>query len=337
VSEKPLFAAISAGMRACVTALGGTYIANPRWSELGGRNLITVHPLGGCPMADRADDGVVNGYGEVWKPDGGLHQGLFVSDGAILPDSVGVNPLWTISALAERTAAHIAGRKDLKAVGENIPVSTPAIPKPPLGLEFSETMRGFVAPVPVGGALARTPEEYKAAFERGKQKKIELAFQLTMFVDDLERFIADPDHLAQVEGFVDSSELGVRRRVERGTFNLFAPSADRNFRQMLYKLPFTGKDGRRYLLDGFKDVRDDRGLDLWTDNTTLFTSVKDGDGQVVAQGVLRIGLAGFLKLLSTISVRHGTSTGTSARAVSRFGRFFVGSVWDSYIATKLPR
>ena len=40
--------------------LGGTYVPNPTWSKLTDRNLTTVHPLGGCVMAERAEEGVVN-------------------------------------------------------------------------------------------------------------------------------------------------------------------------------------------------------------------------------------------------------------------------------------
>jgi cholesterol oxidase len=63
-------------------------------------NFITVHPLGGCPMADSPADGVVNSHGAVHGY--GNKYGLFVLDGSILPTASGVNPSMTIAALAER-------------------------------------------------------------------------------------------------------------------------------------------------------------------------------------------------------------------------------------------
>jgi cholesterol oxidase len=64
--------------------------------------FITVHPLGGCPMSDDPAQGVVDDRGRVHGYDG-----LYVSDGAIVPTALGVNPSKTIAALAERNAEHL--------------------------------------------------------------------------------------------------------------------------------------------------------------------------------------------------------------------------------------
>jgi cholesterol oxidase len=75
---------------------------------LGGGPLgkyITVHPLGGCPMADRPEDGVVDDSGRVHGYDG-----LVVADGSVVPTALGVNPAKTIAALAERSAERLVAR-----------------------------------------------------------------------------------------------------------------------------------------------------------------------------------------------------------------------------------
>jgi cholesterol oxidase len=104
------FAAASELMRRASAALDGSYIPNPIWNDLTNQNLVTGHPLGGCIMADSADRGVVNHKSQVFSGDtgDGVHDGLYVMDGSVVPTALGVNPLLTISALAERSCYQLA-------------------------------------------------------------------------------------------------------------------------------------------------------------------------------------------------------------------------------------
>ncbi len=81
-------------------ATGGTTMVPPTWTVM--RNLVTPHPLGGCNMAERIEDGVVDGYGQVFG-----YTDLYVMDGATLPRAIGLNPSRTIAALAERAVERI--------------------------------------------------------------------------------------------------------------------------------------------------------------------------------------------------------------------------------------
>jgi cholesterol oxidase len=62
-------------------------------------------------MGETGTTGVVDYAGRVFSDDGKTFDGLYVSDASVIPTSVGVNPLWTISAIAEWIAEHVA--KDL--------------------------------------------------------------------------------------------------------------------------------------------------------------------------------------------------------------------------------
>lgn len=104
LAQEPFVARLRAEMTLHAQANGGKFANSPRTSPIFGGAMTTVHPLGGCPMADRVEDGVVNADGQVFNPSGGVYAGLRVVDGAIAPASIGANPLLTITALAERAA-----------------------------------------------------------------------------------------------------------------------------------------------------------------------------------------------------------------------------------------
>ena len=86
--------------------IGGSYT-----NHHGKGATTTVHPLGGCAMADSAAAGVVDDLGRVFDAldgEGGTHAGLAVLDGAIVPRALAINPALTIAALAERALPGLA-------------------------------------------------------------------------------------------------------------------------------------------------------------------------------------------------------------------------------------
>jgi cholesterol oxidase len=111
---EPIFKTMDDELRQHARALGGRFIENPTWSFLGLKHLITAHPLGGCPIGADHTQGAANQFGEVYASDGSVLEGLLVVDGSLVPGALAVNPLFTISALAEWIAEHqirkLAGR-----------------------------------------------------------------------------------------------------------------------------------------------------------------------------------------------------------------------------------
>lgn len=113
LSAQPIFSKIALELKEATKALGGIYVKNPVSNQFMGQDLITVHPLGGCVMADHAGAGVVNHMGQVFSGSSGadVYDNLYVNDGAVIPRSVGINPLLTISAIAERCCQLLANKR----------------------------------------------------------------------------------------------------------------------------------------------------------------------------------------------------------------------------------
>ena len=117
-ANEPVFARLDETLARLVAAAGGSYVKNPLGGVVG-HQPATAHPLGGCGMGEDATSGVVDHQGRVFAARAGaasnaVHEGLYVIDGSIIPRSLGVNPLLTITALAERAMLHLAAERGLE-------------------------------------------------------------------------------------------------------------------------------------------------------------------------------------------------------------------------------
>lgn len=142
VAALPVFEAQMRALHAAhdgAGGLGGRVLPNPLWKPIppfgslaaladrleGVGSVLTVHPLGGCRMADGCEGGVVDSWGRVY--DGAaaaapsLLPGLAVLDGSIVPVSLGINPSLTIAALAERAVPVLATDWGLALAGSPQP------------------------------------------------------------------------------------------------------------------------------------------------------------------------------------------------------------------------
>ena len=153
--RQQIFSLVNEELRRHARREGGSFLPNPLWSFLNLRHLVTAHPLGGCPMGEDYLSGVVDQYGRVYSADGAVHNGLFVADGAIVPSALAVNPFLTISALAERIAAHM-----ILAEGGT------AYPVPAMSAGF-----GSLDPVE---AISMSEDELDRIFERAPNQPIGL-------------------------------------------------------------------------------------------------------------------------------------------------------------------
>ncbi len=112
---EPVYARVDEALTKAAEAVGGRYIKSPLAATSMGTKPATAHPLGGCGMGEDAGSGVVNHKCQVFdgKGERSVHAGLYVCDGSVIPRSIGVNPLLTITALAERAMVHLARDRNL--------------------------------------------------------------------------------------------------------------------------------------------------------------------------------------------------------------------------------
>ncbi|MGE3711736.1 MAG: GMC family oxidoreductase N-terminal domain-containing protein [Hyphomicrobiaceae bacterium] len=114
--DEPVYQRIDELLATLVGKLGGAYVKNPLAGTVMGHQPATAHPLGGCGMGADRGSGVVDHRGRVFDGSSaagasGIHSGLYVIDGAVIPRSLGVNPLFTITALAERALLHMGAER----------------------------------------------------------------------------------------------------------------------------------------------------------------------------------------------------------------------------------
>ncbi len=280
------------------------------------------------------------------------YPGLYVLDGAILPSATGVNPSSTIAAVAERNIEAIIRQATGNAAWRapdwaNVkPIADPlaAITIPSggvrpmttraLGLQFTETMKGFLA---TGFA---PPDDYTGAAKAGSRAGTVAEFTLTISAPDLDAFLVDRAHAGIASGTLrlDGLTPPEGARVSAGVFNLFVDTDSFYERKMLYLLPFVGADGKPYVLDGYKEVKDHGHFDVWGATSTLYSVVREGHtktGRVVATGILTIHIPDFLHQLTTFTISGAENEVQRADALARFGKVFMGTLWDVFVRGKL--
>lgn len=205
----------------------------------------------------------------------------------------------------------------------------------PIGFQFTEEMKGY---------LASGETTFEDGFKAGEAASSHFMFHLTIKTDDVDAFLASPEHQAEAIGYVEGTVIGGRRPVLKGVFNLFVDTADSNRKEMRYRLFFEDAAGKPMTLSGFKSIQDNPGPDIWHDTTTLFTNLLPGHleaeqeagVEIYATGILHILLPDFMHQLTTMRADAPTLA-ERLGAMERFGKFFFGALWETYGPSLMPK
>src|SRR4051812_16420709 len=203
-------------------------------------------------------------------------------------------------------------------------------------LNVTEWMKGHVG----FGAT-----DYKAGEEQGRREGKSFDHEVLIQMKDIDAFAGDPKHAAPMDGQV--TWLGDKRPFTGGEFNMIVDSTDPRVKYMFYRIPYTDAAGKPLTMLGHKTLRDDPGLDLWADITTLFVQIYEGHvaghdftrpvGNVpewppnpVAKGIIHISLRdGIASGLSFVT--PGANPAQKVAAVTKFLGFYGKSVVELWI------
>lgn len=352
VGKQPIFEKIKHKLKDATDALGGTYVKNPVSNQFMGQDLITVHPLGGCVMANHAGEGVVNHKGQVFSGISGtdVYENLYVNDGAVIPRPVGVNPLLTISAVAERCCAILLRERNWTFDYNFEPRPKAQTEATEIGVRFTETMKGYCST----SVTDQAADAYERGSQQGRAEGSPIEFTLTIVSDNLDRTCSNTSVPTKLIGTVTAKALSPRpMTASKGEFDHailnsgkapglisrilgflgFGPKADVQARRLQYRMLLTSTEDKKYFFEGFRVIRDGAGPGGLADATTLALTIYDGEtnqNRVLCKGLLWNPPASLLRQLSSLQVTNASGIAQRWAAMLKFGRFFAGRIVDDY-------
>ncbi len=198
------------------------------------------------------------------------------------------------------------------------------MPNQAVGFTFREKMAG-------GFALGETDPESGAS--AGQAAGTTLTMRATIDIPDLDAFLGEAMHPGSLTGQVDFAPLGTNLQSTSGVFQLFSPTTDPTMKYMVYELGFAA-GGKSYYMAGRKQVQQAPVTDAWKATTTLYTQLYEGEdkgGAVVGAGILTLGMHDLMAMIPTMQATNARNPEEAAAAAARFGRFFMGELWDTYV------
>ena len=199
-----------------------------------------------------------------------------------------------------------------------------------LGICFEEKMDGWFGvgrSDPVDGRMT------------GQMQGTAMQMKAHVTVDNLRRFMEQPDHEAKLEGSLNFAPLGANMPLREGRYNVLVVDPRTGAREMIYEAGFSTPNGQRYFFRGIKHIFDDPGLDAVKDMTRLFVVIYVGDndhGPVYGAGQLYFDLVDASRFLASMRVTGPARFGQSLGAKLAYLSFAYGVLRDVYMEDVNP-
>ncbi|KAL2831638.1 hypothetical protein BJY01DRAFT_260427 [Aspergillus pseudoustus] len=302
-------------------------------SLIPGRNReeVSVHMLGGANMSRNGigRDGVTNHRGQVFTGHGSdVHSGLICCDASVIPTSIGekadeqlskprltwsagVNPLATITALAERSVALIAEESGCTVYLGTGNGTLDCTSKPKIshgqnhsgisneeeeayestGWQFTEALVGHIS-VPSRAGFQESEAE-------GKGSMSGIRMLLTVDLGKKARG-SGPEYKGAITGTVSCRALSQRTlRVISGQLEFFVPAEeDTDATGLVYRLRILSVEGREYDITGYKTL--DRSAAwsvsrMWRATTAVNLRIATDQEGAIGAGVVRVAPSSFAR------------------------------------------
>ncbi|KAF2736450.1 FAD/NAD(P)-binding domain-containing protein [Polyplosphaeria fusca] len=321
-------------------AIGGTFIdASPE---------TTVHPLGGARMAydGTGRTGAVNSTGQLFCDVGAnVHEGIICVDASVVPRSLAVNPMATITALAERTCDLLIkkngwtvdespnGKLNLYGKPAKVaPISNDVVENSSIlqqsdgqdGIRFSEVMEGSMY---IGDDIIDF--DITDSVARGASSTARLF--ITVHVPSVEKLTNVSVYAAMVTGTLSCGAISQHPLlITKGRLQFFVTDDTvSDATNIKYKLKVASTNGETFLVEGRKKIDSRMSfsiLQAWKATTNLYMTIQRPDGSIIGRGILRISLSNFINELRTIEPDEDNAPSQKLYAPARFVYFFATNV-----------
>ncbi len=321
LQAESVFDSIDAVLARAARANGATYRSRIRWHARQLSPMVSMHPLGGCVMAECAEDGVTNHRGEVFCGQTGtaVHEGLLVADGSLIPMSLGVGPMLTITALAERNIRLFARSRGW-TIDEAPPVYGVRLERASPRVCMPQRLSGFW--LPESGAEA----DCELAAETGRDHGYMIEANWVVEVAQL----ATPEPEMRFTGQVIAPALSAEP-LSLVAGEISRESAEDGIAAFIYRGMLNDGHGGKWLFEGHRLVCQQPDERAWTGGARMPFTIRPADSAAEAgNGVMEIDPGELVRELAGMSVFGAATARERLGYLARAGRLMFGELASVY-------